>query len=267
LNARHDKPIREALLARVKIDAPSGRTEALPEADQNNPIDQIRLERASVWANVFARVNINAPIPSYEIDAIALDYCAKGLLPFASQLIDKYKTTGLTPTNGNAVWLVRKSVVIGAYCGIYMLEDQSKKVERLQLTKSHFEEIRRDGLERIMIRRRDGGDGDEIRDLFKAFEQIDIAIDKYLKAYEPRDAPYTCAEILNDRHHYGWPDPFIGPGDRDFRRPLRRHARRRGQPRWPAWTESKKGIGATCDGLKICPRAPLNIVTVPTIQV
>ena len=203
-NARHNKSLREALLAAVKIDAPSGEPKHSGQADQNSPIDQIHLDNASVWANVFVRVKFDAPVSSYEIDAIALDYCARGLLPFASQVIDEYKIAGLAPTNGNnAVWLVRKSVVIGAYCGIYMLEDQSKMTERLQLTKSHFEDlqvikarIRRDELERIMIRRRDGGDGDEIRDLFKAFEQIDIAIDNYLKAYEPKMLGAAIATIF-----------------------------------------------------------------------
>jgi hypothetical protein len=40
-----------------------------------------------------------------------------------------------------------------------------------------------------MIRRRDSlDDGNEIRDLFAAFEKVDDAIDKYLKAYQPTKA-------------------------------------------------------------------------------
>lgn len=147
-------------------------------------------------------------VPSYEIDRIALDYCATGLLHFGSQVFDEYKTTGLDSSNDDLVLLVRMFVVTGAYCGIYLLEGQSKTAERLELTKSHFDDlqviktrIRRDGLERMMIRRRDGGDGNEIRDLFAAFERIDVAIDNYLKAYEPKGSKGRQSRLSFKRSH------------------------------------------------------------------
>jgi hypothetical protein len=197
-------------MAGVNIDAPIWRNEALPQAGENDPLHKIRVVDASVWANVFARINIFAPVGSYAIDGIALDYYARGLLHFgilsaSSQVIDGCETTGEEFTTDDAVWLVRLYVVTGAHCGIYLLEDQSNAAERLEVTRSHFDDlqaikamIRRDGLERVMIRRRDGRDGgDEIQDLFAAFEKIDVAIDNYLKAYEPRKAKVGNRDYLS----------------------------------------------------------------------
>ncbi len=61
-----------------------------------------------------------------------------------------------------------------------------------------------------MIRRRDGlDDGNEIRDLYAAFEKVDDAIDNYLKAYEPTKArsgnhDYFSSTLINSILELWW---------------------------------------------------------------
>ena len=146
-----------------------------------------------VWANVFRRINPEAPVFSYEIDHLILDYNAKGLFPLANQFVAEYKKTVEAPENADIVWVVRWKVAMGAYLAIWQTEDRSKSSERLEFTKARFDDlhlirtvIRRVTQEQMLIRRRDGGDGDEIGELFNAFEQTDVAIYNFLKAYKPR---------------------------------------------------------------------------------
>jgi hypothetical protein len=118
---------------RVRAEIIGGFAEAIG-ANNNAQSYKWYLDDLSVYADVFARIDIKAPVGTYEIDGIALDYCARGLLRCGGQVIDGCEATGQEPTNDDPVLLVRNCMVTAAYIGIHLLDRQSKAAERL---KSH----------------------------------------------------------------------------------------------------------------------------------
>jgi hypothetical protein len=109
----------EAIGANNRAEIIGGFAEAIG-ANNNAQSYKWYVDDLSVYADILARIDIKAPVGTYEIDGIALDYCARGLLHCGSQVIDGCEATGREPTNDDPVLLVRMCVAAAAYTGIHM---------------------------------------------------------------------------------------------------------------------------------------------------